>query len=100
MQRPRINGFFKKKDENEGKMYNFFKKSVPRKSRHKDVIAADLWIVSWRSRYGEYSSDIKKEYIAFTVKKDAEGFAQSLRDAFKLLKHTSGNIVNLEKGRG
>jgi hypothetical protein len=59
------------------------------------VDAVELWEVRWRSRYGEYFGDTQDECEVFPIEADAHAFAQALRDAYKLLKHTSGTKVSV-----
>ena len=60
-------------------------------------VVVDTWEVSWYSRYGAYSSDTRRECRFFLSQIAAEEFASALRDAFKLIKHTSGANVYLVK---
>lgn len=43
------------------------------------------YVVKWTARYGLYSSDCETKYQAFTNKREAEEFADSLRRAHNLL---------------
>ena len=61
------------------------------------IDSVQLWIVEWYSRHGGYSGDIRKEYEAFTDEKVANAFAEDLINAFKLIRHTSGNRVTVRK---
>lgn len=68
--------------------------------RDKQEVSVDAkvcWEVRWESRYGEYSSETKPEVRVFTSKDDANEFKDALVDAFKLIKHTSGNEVEITK---
>jgi len=56
-----------------------------------------VWQVRWTSRHGSYSADTKQEVRAFVSEKEAIEFADALKDAFRLIKHTSGNNVLIEK---
>lgn len=51
----------------------------------REVECAKAWMVSWDARYGSYSGDWKRVSKAFLNQDDAEAFAQSLKDAQKLL---------------
>lgn len=51
--------------------------------------AVEVWIVEWTSRHGKYHGDIKKRYQPFTDKGEAKKFAESLRQAHKLIGNTS-----------
>lgn len=76
----------------------FFKKTeVPISNKVKEVETVQLWVVTWYSRYGPYSGDVQKEYEAFTSEEEANTFAESLRNAFKLIRHTNINGVYVEK---
>lgn len=63
----------------------------------KTVDAVELWYVEWTSRYDKYCNDTQKEFEAFPSKEDAENFAESLRQAFKLIRHTSQTRVSVYK---
>ena len=54
-----------------------------------------VWVVTWYSRNGDFSSDINKEYEAFTEEKDALDFKKSLIDAHNLLKNTNEIYINI-----
>jgi hypothetical protein len=66
-----------------------------RDQQEQEVTAAAIYEVRWCSRWGSYSGNITPEIRVFTTKKDAEDFKKALEDAFKLIKHTSGNRVTL-----
>lgn len=65
--------------------------------KEKEAEGAEVWIVSWESRYGKYSDSIKKVAKAFLLKQDAIDFAQSLYDAHALLQNTNNIHINIEK---
>lgn len=71
--------------------------TVPKSNETKEVPSAYLYEVRWDSRYGEYSSSTKPEVEAFTTSELAEEFATSLRNAFKLIRHTSGTAVSVQR---
>lgn len=73
--------------------------TVPTSNETKEVDAIQLWEVRWTSRYGSYSRDTQAEMEAFPSQNQAEEFAQALRNAFKLIKHTSENNVTVTKGK-
>lgn len=56
-----------------------------------------VWEVRWYSRYGEYSSNTQAETTFFTTEDQAQAFAQHIRDAFVLLRYTSGAQVTVNK---
>lgn len=76
---------------------NFFKKIFIPNGQKEPVTAYETWVVRWRSRYGQYVSDTQDECEIFTTKEDAEKFAIQLKEAFKLIKHSSGNRVEVSK---
>ena len=63
------------------------------------VIAYESWIVRWTSRYGCYSCETKPECEIFPLEEDADRFANQLREAFKLIRHTHGNDVIIERNK-
>jgi len=63
----------------------------------KEVAAVKVWVIEWTSRNGSYAGNVEQQFQAFFTKDDAEMFAQSLRDAFNLIKHTSGNEVEVRE---
>lgn len=69
--------------------------SIP--TGQKTVEATELHEVRWTSRYGEYSNSTQPEAEVFTSKEGAEEFAAALRNAFKLIRHTSGTTVEVKK---
>ena len=68
--------------------------TIPSSSTEK-VEAVRSWKVQWISRHGSFSSETSQETEVFTNKEVAEKFAQSLKDAFKFLRHTSGTMVTV-----
>ena len=75
-------------------MFTLRRLFVPTGTRQVDAV--ELWEVRWQSRHGEYSGSIRPESEVFPKREDAEAFAQALRDAFRLIKHTSGTSVKIE----
>ena len=63
----------------------------------KEAKGAEVWMVSWCARYGEYSDSWKRVAKAFLDKDDAETFAKSLRDAKELLQYTENIHIKIEK---
>lgn len=78
---------------------NFISKlnALFRVEKAKEVEGAHLWIVSWDSRTGDYSSDIKRVAKAFLLEEDANQFAKSLEQAQNLLQNTNRLRVEIEK---
>ena len=66
--------------------------------RRREFKPNETWEVRWESRNGEYSSDVKPEIAAFTSKQEADGFANLLRESYKILRHTSGTQVSVKRG--
>ena len=78
-------------------MLSFKKLTVPADKGTKQVDAVQLWQVRWQSRYGMYSDATRPEVETFVSEEEAKAFALSLRNAFKLIRHTSGDTVTLRK---
>lgn len=58
----------------------------------------ETWLVRWDSRYGSFHAHLTPEVQAFLSEEDAKHFAEQLRSAFKLLKHTGeGTRVIMER---
>lgn len=76
-----------------------FKKLFAPSGEKKELTAIENWSVRWYSRHGSYSGDTRKECEFFTSKEDAEHFAEQLRDAYKLIKHTSDTSVSVERSQ-
>jgi hypothetical protein len=70
---------------------------MPFSNKTKSVDAVQLWEVRWTSRHGEFSGMTSTELEGFTSEELANEFAQALRNAFKLIKHSSGNRVTVSK---
>ena len=73
------------------------KKELPVTNDTKEVDVVQLWHVRWRSRHGQFSSDTREELEGFPSLELANEFADSLKAAFKLLKHTSDTAITVEK---
>jgi len=73
--------------------------TVPFTNDTKQVETVQLWQVRWMSRYDEYSFATRPEMEAFTSEVEADAFALSLKRAFDLIKHTSGNYVTVQKAQ-
>ena len=61
------------------------------------VECAKVWMVSWDARYGSYNGDWERVSKAFLNENDAEAFAQSLKDAQKLLQIKEGLRIEVEE---
>ncbi len=62
-----------------------------------ELNSADIWMVSWYGRSGQYSGDTHLESRPFLTSSDANHFKDQLRAAFKLICHTSGDRVWINK---
>jgi hypothetical protein len=78
-------------------MKNSFKKITIPTDATKDVLARESWKVMWISRCGQFSGDTNKECEFFLSEKEANDFAEALRAAFKLIRHTSNTCVSVQK---
>lgn len=78
-------------------MANWFKTLLIPTGLKEELVAYESWIVRWQSRYDEYSSSIRPEAEVFTNKEDADKFAEQLREAFKLVRHTHGTRVTVKQ---
>ena len=58
-----------------------------------------MWEVRWTSRHGEYSGNTQPQLECFTSIAAAEEFAVSLRNAFALVRHTSGTTITVKAAR-
>lgn len=63
------------------------------------VYAHSSLVVRWESRHGEFHGDTKPEVEIFPLKEDAEAFAESLRNAFRLIRHKSGTKVTISENK-
>jgi hypothetical protein len=53
--------------------------------------------VRWFSRWGEFSTETRQECEIFTSESEANEFANQLREAFQLIRHTSNAKVTVEQ---
>lgn len=77
---------------------NKFKAKAPPIIKDVTPNPIDVYEVRWHSRRGNYSSDTKPEVAVFTSKDEALKFDKALKDAFKLLRYTSGTDTTITKG--
>ena len=75
----------------------FRKTTVPTSNDTKEIDVVQTWEVRWRSRHGGYSSDTRDEMEIFTDEQVAKDFVKALNNAFKLIRHTSGDTVTMKK---
>lgn len=82
-------------------MANLFFKwlTVPQSNETKQVEAVQLWEVRWESRHGPATWETRPELETFTSESSAQEFAQALRNAYRLIRHTSGAHVSITKAR-
>lgn len=66
-------------------------------TKQKEAKGAEVWMVYWSARHGNYSNETKRVAKAFLTKEDAELFAKSLHDAHKLLQNTNYIGVEIKK---
>mgnify|MGYP001591082313 CR=1 FL=1 len=83
-------------------MFNFtFKKIIaPVSNETTKIDAIQLWYVRWTSRYDKFAGSTRYEIEAFVSEQLANHFADALRNAFQLLRHTSDTMVIVEKRAG
>lgn len=75
------------------------KKAVPETNETVLVDAVQLWEVRWQSRHAGGHYDTQPEVEVFVSEEGAKAFATSLRNAFRLLRHTSRIEVTVEKAK-
>ena len=63
----------------------------------REAEGAEVWIVSWDARWGEYSGNKKRVAKCFLNKKDADAFVESLKEAKALLQYTEPINITIEK---
>lgn len=73
------------------------KLKVPATNEVKEIDAVQMWEVRWKSRYGQFNGDTRPELECFPSEIAANEFAEALRAAFKLIRHTSGDNVVVRK---
>jgi len=79
-------------------MFGFTKKTEKiAEVTEKEVDGAEVWIVSWDSRYGHYHGDVRRSAKAFLLKTDAIAFTESLKNAQSILKYSEGIDIKIEK---
>ena len=62
-----------------------------------DVEGAELWVVSWNARYGDYYTSTERAAKAFFTEEDAKTFVKSLKDAQELLNYTENLDIRIQK---
>jgi hypothetical protein len=72
---------------------------VPENNETKEIDAVQLWEVRWISRHGSFHHDTRQQLEAFPEESEARAFAEALRNAFKLIRHTSQDRVSVVRAR-
>lgn len=76
----------------------FKKKEAVITGYEKEIVeGAEVWMVSWDARYGEYSGNYRRVAKAFLDEKSARDFAESLMAAKRLLQYTENIGIKIEK---
>lgn len=65
--------------------------------KRKEVKGAEVYIVSWDARYGDYYDNTQRVAKAFLLKGDAIAFKKSLEDAQELLQNTTNIRITIRK---
>lgn len=78
-------------------IFNRKKENVIKDYQVETVDGAEVWMVSWDARFGEYRGDSKRVAKAFFNENDAEAFKQSLEEAQKLLQYTENIHISVDK---
>lgn len=63
----------------------------------KEAKGFEAWTVTWYARYGEYHGDCKIVAKTFLSEEDAEKFAESLKEAKRLLQYTENICIEITK---
>jgi hypothetical protein len=66
-------------------------------SGKEEILTHDMWVVSWKSRYGQFCGEVRTNYQSFFSEKDALVFKKSLDDANKLIGNTDQTEVGIER---
>lgn len=78
-------------------IFNRKKENVIKDYQVETVDGAEVWMVSWDARFGEFSQNKKRVAKAFLNENDAEAFKQSLEEAQKLLQYTEDIRIFVNK---
>lgn len=80
-------------------IFNFNKKeeNVIKGYQTETVEGAEIWMVSWDARYGEFHGEKKRVAKGFLNEDDAKDFKQSLLKAQELLHYTENLHIDIEK---
>ena len=73
------------------------KKEKIYEEKYHEVDGAEVWIVSWKARYGSYHGDWTTVAKAFLNFKDAQDFRDNLLEAARLLQYTERLDISIRK---
>ena len=62
-----------------------------------DLPRRKIWLVSWKARRGEYSSDTERTSMAFFDAKDAQKHIEKLEYAKRILRYKEDIEIRLEE---
>ena len=65
--------------------------------RTKEVKGCEVWLVMWKGRYGSYNQQCEQKAKAFLNEESAKIFAESLKEAQKLLQYTEDLCITIVK---
>ena len=65
----------------------------------KEVDGAEVWMVHWTSRHGDYWGDVHRCAKAFLTEDDANDFKKSLEEAQDILQNTNDIDIKIIKQR-
>ena len=63
----------------------------------KEVEGCEVWLVMWQGRYGSYHDQHEQKAKAFLNEESAKIFAESLKEAQKLLQYTEDLCITIVK---
>lgn len=72
---------------------------VPSNNETKEVEAVQMWEVRWQGRHGEFSTSTSPQMEAFTSLEQANEFATSLQNAFRLVRHVGADKITVTKAK-
>ena len=78
-------------------IFNRKKEEIIKDYQTETVDGAEVWMVSWDARFGEYRGDSKRVAKAFFSETAAETFKKSLEDAQKLLQYKENIHISIDK---
>lgn len=79
-------------------MLKFFKKKNKiAQIEAKEVDGAEVWMVSWTARHGNYYADMRRCAKAFLTEDDANDFKKALEEAQNILQNTNNIDIQVVK---